>query len=47
VLDDWEPSGSPIYAVYLGNGLMSMKVRAFVDHVARYFGRTPYWDDGL
>jgi DNA-binding transcriptional LysR family regulator len=47
VLDAWEPPASTIYAVYPGNRLMSMKVRAFVDHLARYFGRTPYWDDGL
>ncbi|MPZ41664.1 MAG: LysR family transcriptional regulator [Rhizobiales bacterium] len=47
VLDAWEPPASTIYAVYPGNRLMSMKVRAFVDHLARYFGRTPYWDEGL
>jgi DNA-binding transcriptional LysR family regulator len=47
VLDAWEPPASTIYAVYPGNRLMSMKVRAFVDHLVRRFGRTPYWDDGL
>ena len=47
VLDAWEPPASTIYAVYPGNRLMSMKVRAFVDHLARCFGRTPYWDNGL
>jgi DNA-binding transcriptional LysR family regulator len=47
VLDAWEPPSSTIYAVYPGNRLMSMKVRAFVDHLARCFGRTPYWDGGL
>ncbi len=47
VLEPWEPPASTIYAVYPGNRLMSMKVRAFVDHLARRFGRTPYWDDGL
>ena len=44
VLDVWEPPASTIYAVYPGNRLMSMKVRAFVDHLIRHFGRTPYWD---
>jgi len=44
VLEAWEPPKSTIYAVYPGNRLMSMKVRAFVDHLARTFGRTPYWD---
>lgn len=47
VLDGWEPPASAIYAVYPGNRLMSMKVRAFVDHLVRSFGRTPYWDSGL
>jgi DNA-binding transcriptional LysR family regulator len=47
VLEAWEPPATTIYAVYPGNRLMSMKVRAFVDHLARCFGRTPYWDDGL
>ena len=47
VLDAWEPPASTIYAVYPGKKLMSMKVRAFVDHLARCIGRTPYWDEGL
>ncbi len=47
VLESWELPGSTIYAVYPDNRLMSMKVRAFVDHLARSFGRTPYWDMGL
>lgn len=47
LLEAWEPPASTIYAVYPGNRLMSMKVRAFVDHLVRSFGRTPYWDDGL
>jgi DNA-binding transcriptional LysR family regulator len=47
VLTAWEVPVSTIYAVYPGNRLMSMKVRAFVDHLARCFGRTPYWEDGL
>lgn len=47
VLKAWELPASTIYAVYPGNRLMSMKVRAFVDHLARRFGRKPYWEDGL
>jgi DNA-binding transcriptional LysR family regulator len=35
-----EPSA--VYAVYPSNRLMSAKVRAFVDHLARRIGRTPY-----
>ena len=44
VLPAWEPPASSIYAVYPGNRLMTAKVRAFVDHLARRFGPTPYWD---
>ena len=47
VLIDGEAPVSTIYAVYPGNRLMSMKVRAVVDHLARCFGRTPYWEHGL
>jgi DNA-binding transcriptional LysR family regulator len=46
LLMGWEGPVSTIYAVYPGHRLMSMKVRAFVDHLARHFGRTPYWEDG-
>jgi DNA-binding transcriptional LysR family regulator len=46
LLVGWEPPASTIYAAYPGNRLMSMKVRAFVDHLARCFGRPPYWDAG-
>ena len=42
-----EPSPSEVYAVYPSNRLMSAKVRAFVDHLARRIGRMPYWDKGL
>jgi DNA-binding transcriptional LysR family regulator len=44
VLPGWELPASAIYAVYPGNRLMSMKVRAFVNHLARCFGKPPYWD---
>jgi DNA-binding transcriptional LysR family regulator len=47
VLAAWAAPVSAIYAAYPGNRLMSMKVYAFVDHLARCFGRTPYWDAGL
>ncbi|WP_225703989.1 LysR substrate-binding domain-containing protein [Bradyrhizobium cenepequi] len=35
VLAAWGPPASTIYAVHPDNWLMSMKVRAFVDHLAR------------
>jgi len=47
VLETWEPPASGIHAAYPDNRLMSMKVRAFVDHLVRHFGRTPYWDAEL
>lgn len=47
VLTAWEAPVSTIYAVYPGNRLMSVKVRKFVDHLAKSFGRKPYWDAGL
>jgi DNA-binding transcriptional LysR family regulator len=47
VLADWEPPPSAVYAAYPGKRLMSAKVKAFVDHLAQRFGRTPYWERGL
>ncbi|WGS17510.1 MULTISPECIES: LysR family transcriptional regulator [unclassified Bradyrhizobium] len=47
VLPRWELPASAIYAVYPGNRLMSMKVRAFVNHLARSFGRPPHWDANI
>jgi len=47
VLTGWAPPASVIHAVYPDNRRMSAKVRAFVDHLVRHIGRTPYWDRGL
>lgn len=47
ILPGCEPPPSEVYAVYPSNRLMSAKVRAFVDHLARRIGRMPYWDKGL
>ena len=47
MLAAWEPPASAIYAAYPGNPLMSIKVRAFVDHLARCFGKLSYRDAGL
>jgi len=46
VLPAREPPPSVVYALYLSNRLMSAKVRAFVDHLARRIERMPYWDKG-
>ncbi len=53
VLPHWELPTSAIYAVYPaaypagypGNRMISAKVRAFVDHLARHIGRKPYWEN--
>jgi DNA-binding transcriptional LysR family regulator len=42
ILPGCEPPPSAVYAVYPSNRLMSAKVRAFVDHLARRIGRMPY-----
>lgn len=47
MLAAWEPPASAIYAVDPRNRLMSMEVRAFVDHLARCFGKPLYRDAGL
>lgn len=47
VVEEWEPPASGIYAAFPGNRLMSTKVRAFVNHLVRCFGRPPYWDADL
>lgn len=33
-----------IWAVYPSSRLLPPKVRAFIDHVASYYGSPPYWD---
>ncbi|WP_207483487.1 LysR family transcriptional regulator [Arenibaculum pallidiluteum] len=35
-----------IYGVYIPNRHLSPKVRLFLDHLARAFGRPPYWERG-
>jgi DNA-binding transcriptional LysR family regulator len=47
VLPGWAPPASTVHAAYPGNRRMSAKVRAFVDHLVRHIGRTPYWERGL
>lgn len=44
VLRGWAPPASTIHAVYPEHRRMSAKVRAFVDHLRRHIGRTPYWE---
>lgn len=44
VLEDFEPQGRGIYAVYPHNRHLSAKVRAFVDFLVTCFGEQPYWE---
>ena len=36
VLDDFEPEGDPMYAVYPSRRHLSLRVRAFLDHVGEH-----------
>lgn len=36
-----------IYAVYPSSRQVPVKVRAFVDYIAKTYGPEPYWDEGL
>lgn len=38
VLDDWQPEGEPIYAVYPSRRHLSLRVRAFLDHIGEQLG---------
>jgi hypothetical protein len=42
-----EPYTADEVIEYPSNRLLSAKVRAFVDHLARRIGRMPYCDKGL
>lgn len=45
LLDDFEPDSLGLYAVYPHRKLLAPKLRAFIDHLTRYFGDVPYWDN--
>ena len=44
VLSDYVPSERHIFAVYLPNRHLPVKVRAFIDFLAKRFSPRPYWD---
>jgi DNA-binding transcriptional LysR family regulator len=44
VLAEYIPLERHIYAVYLANRHVSVKVRAFIDYLLERFGPQPYWD---
>lgn len=39
-------SDTAIWAVYPSSRLLAPKVRAFIDYFIKYFGDTPYWENG-
>ena len=47
ILRPFRPAASGLYAVYPHNRHVSVKVRAFIDFIARQYGPAPYWDAGL
>lgn len=40
-------SNTAIWAVYPSSRLLAPKVRAFIDHIVKYFEGEPYWDKAL
>lgn len=40
-------SNTAIWAVYPSSRTLALKVRAFIDYFAEYYGETPYWDTKL
>jgi DNA-binding transcriptional LysR family regulator len=47
VLSEYVPVVRHIYAVYLPNRHLSIKVRAFIDFLLERFGPQPYWNLSL
>jgi len=47
VLEDYEPLGISVYAIWPHNRHLSTKVRTFVDFLIERFGPNPYWDCAL
>lgn len=47
VLPDWRAAEPAFFAVMPPGRVDVLKVRAFVDHLAKSLGKEPYWDRGL
>ena len=45
ILNEFEPKGLGLYAVYPHRQLMATKLRTFIDFISEYYGDKPYWDD--
>lgn len=44
LLTEWKTFELGLYAVYLSRRHLSLKVRCFVDYLAKTIGRQPYWE---
>lgn len=47
ILPDFEPTPLGLFAVYPHGRNLTVKVRVFIDFLARRFTATPYWDEAL
>lgn len=47
ILCDWSAGSRDLWAVMPPGRVDSPKVRAFVDHLVKAIGKSPYWDRGL
>ena len=47
ILCDWKATEPALYAVMPPGRVDVLKVRAFIDHLARALGKEPYWDRDL
>ncbi len=47
ILREWRAASPNLYAVMPPGRVDVLKVRAFVDHLAKSLGKEPYWDRGL
>lgn len=45
ILADFEPPPLGLHAIYPPSRNLSVKVRVFIDFLAKHFAGTPYWDD--
>ncbi len=47
ILDGFEPAPLGLHAIYPQSRSLSVKVRVFIDFLAKHYAGTPYWDDGI
>jgi DNA-binding transcriptional LysR family regulator len=47
ILAEFEPPPLGLFAIYPQSRNLSVKVRVFIDFLAKHFAGTPYWDDSI